>query len=205
MWIKICGVTTPAAVSAAFEAGVDAVGFVFAPSPRRLTPRAAAALAAPVRGRLCCVAVTRHPTQAEADEIVTTFAPDLLQSDAADFVALRLPAQLAHLPVVRSTSAVPVPMPARILFEGPGSGTGNVADWSLAASLACRTQLVLAGGLSAANVAAALARVVPWGVDVSSSVESEPGVKSPAEIVKFVAAVRSATSVRDTTPSGDRA
>ena len=205
MWIKICGMTTPAAVRTALETGVDAIGFVFAPSPRQLTPRAAAALAQPVRGRLCCVAVTRHPTQAEVDEIVTTFAPDQLQSDAADLAGLRLPAQLARLPVIRSSAVVPVPLPARILFEGPGSGTGNVTDWSLAASLARRTQLILAGGLSAANIAAALARVGPWGVDVSSSVESEPGIKSPVEIVKFVAAVRAAASVGAAAPSGDRA
>jgi phosphoribosylanthranilate isomerase len=204
MWIKICGMTTSAAVSAALEAGVDAVGFVFAPSSRRLTPHAAAALARPVRGRVCCVAVTRGPTQKEVDEIVTDFAPDLLQSDAADLSALHLPAELARLPVVRSTGAIPVPLPPRILFEGPGSGTGAVTDWSLAASFARRTQLVLAGGLGAANIAAALARVRPWGVDVSSGVESEPGIKSPAEIVKFVAAVRAATSVPAATPAGDR-
>ena len=203
MWIKICGMTTSAAVSAALEAGVDAVGFVFAPSSRRLTPHAAAALAQPVRGRVCCVAVTRNPTQQEVDEILTHFAPDLLQSDAADLSGLRLPAELARLPVVRSTGSVPVPLPPRILFEGPGSGSGAVTDWSLAASLARRTKLVLAGGLSAANIAAALARVRPWGVDVSSGVESEPGVKSPVEIVKFVAAVRAAMSVPAATPAGD--
>jgi phosphoribosylanthranilate isomerase len=194
MWIKICGMTTPAAVSAALEAGVDAVGFVFARSSRRLTPHAAAALAQPARGRLCCVAVTRGPTQEEVDEIVTHFAPDMLQSDAADLAGLRLPSELARLPVVRSTAAIPAPLPPRILFEGPGSGTGTVTDWSLAATLARRTQLVLAGGLGAANIAAALVRVRPWGVDVSSGVESEPGFKSPAEIVKFVAAVRAAKS-----------
>jgi phosphoribosylanthranilate isomerase len=204
MWIKICGMTTPAAVSAALAAGVDAVGFVFAPSSRRLTPHAAAALAQPARGRLCCVAVTRGPTQEEMDEIVTHFAPDLLQSDAADLARLRLPAELAQLPVVRSTGSVPVPLPPCMLFEGPGSGTGAVTDWSLAASLARRTKLVLAGGLSAANIPAALARVRPWGVDVSSGVESEPGVKNPAEIMKFVAAVRAATSVPAPTPAGDR-
>jgi phosphoribosylanthranilate isomerase len=203
MWIKICGMTTSAAVSAALEAGVDAVGFVFAPSSRRLTPRAAAALAQPIRGRLCCVAVTRGPTQQEVDEILSHFAPDLLQSDAADLSGLRLPAELARLPVVRSTGAVPVPLPPRILFEGPGSGSGAVTDWSLAASLAHRTQLVLAGGLSAANIAAALVGVRPWGVDVSSGVESEPGVKSPAQIVKFVAAVRAAMSELAATPAGD--
>ena len=194
MWIKICGMTTPAAVAAALEAGADAIGFVFAPSSRQLTPLQAATLARPARGRVCCVAVTRSPTQAAVDEIVRIFEPDLLQSDAADFEALRLPEGLARLPVVRGAEAAPTPLPSRILFEGPASGTGRLSDWDGARSLARRTELILAGGLSAANVAAAVARVRPFGVDVSSGVESEPGVKVPAEIVRFVAAARAAAS-----------
>jgi phosphoribosylanthranilate isomerase len=196
MWIKICGMTAAAAVSAALDCGADAIGFVFAASPRRLTPQAAARLAAPARGRICCVAVTRHPTQAALDEILSTFAPDLLQSDAADFAALRLPATLARLPVVRAGEAAPAVVPPRLLFEGPASGSGALSDWDAACGLARRTELVLAGGLHAANVAAALAAVEPFGVDVSSGVESAPGVKSPGEIVKFVAAVRAAARAR---------
>lgn len=205
MWVKICGMTTPAAVAAALEAGADAIGFVFASSSRQLTPRQAATLARPARGRICCVAVTRSPTQAAVDEIVTTFEPDLLQSDAADFGALRLPAGLARLPVVRAAEAAPSPLPARILFEGPASGTGTLSDWQGARSLARRTELILAGGLGAANVAAALAHVRPFGVDVSSGVESAPGVKIPAEIVRFVAAARAAASATRAAAAADRA
>jgi phosphoribosylanthranilate isomerase len=194
MWIKICGMTTAAAVSAAVAAGADAIGFVFAESSRRVTPQTAARLAQPVRGRICCVAVTRHPTQTALDEIVATFGPELLQTDAADFGTLRLPARLARLPVVRAGETVPAELPARILFEGPASGAGAVSDWNAARSLARRTELVLAGGLTAGNVAAALAAVQPYGVDVSSGVEAQPGVKSPAEIMKFVAAVRAASA-----------
>jgi phosphoribosylanthranilate isomerase len=192
MWIKICGMTTAAAVAAALEAHVEAIGFVFARSVRELVPESAAALARPARGRVRCVAVTRHPTQAAVDEIVRVFAPDLLQSDAEDFATLRLPAALETLAVVRDGGALPLPLPGRILFEGPASGRGAVSDWSVAAALARRTQLVLAGGLNAVNVAAAIARVQPFGVDVSSGVEERPGVKSPAAIVSFVEAVRSA-------------
>ena len=192
MWIKICGMTTAAAVAAALEANVEAIGFVFAPSARELVPESAAALARPARGRVRCVAVTRHPTQAAVDEIVRVFAPDLLQSDAEDFATLRLPAELETLAVVREGGALSLPLPGRILFEGPASGRGAVSDWSIAAALARRTQLVLAGGLNAVNVAAAIARVQPFGVDVSSGVEERPGVKSPAAIVSFVEAVRSA-------------
>lgn len=192
MWIKICGMTTAAAVEAALEAHVDAIGFVFARSVRELTPESAAALAGPARGRVRCVAVTRHPTQAAVDEIVQLFAPDILQSDAEDFRTLRLPAALETLAVVRAGGTVPLPLPGRILFEGPASGRGAVSDWSAAAALARRTQLVLAGGLNALNVAAAIAQVQPFGVDVSSGVEELPGVKSPAAIVSFVEAVRGA-------------
>lgn len=192
MWIKICGMTTAAAVEAALEAHVDAIGFVFARSVRELTPESAAALAGPARGRVRCVAVTRHPTQAAVDEIVQLFAPDILQSDAEDFRTLRLPAALETLAVVRAGGTVPLPLPGRILFEGPASGRGAVSDWSAAAALARHTQLVLAGGLNALNVAAAIAQVQPFGVDVSSGVEELPGVKSPAAIVSFVEAVRGA-------------
>jgi phosphoribosylanthranilate isomerase len=192
MWIKICGMTTAAAVAAALEAHVEAIGFVFARSVRELEPERAAALARPARGRVRCVAVTRHPTQAAVDEIVRVFAPDLLQSDAADFATLRLPAALETLAVVREGGALPRPLPRRILFEGPASGRGAVSDWSVAGALAQRTQLVLAGGLNVLNVAAAVAQVQPFGVDVSSGVEERPGVKSPAAIMSFVETVRSA-------------
>ena len=192
MWIKICGMTTAEAVTAAIDAGVDAIGFVFADSVRQLTPQAAAQLARPARGRVCCVAVTRHPSQRDLDEILNVFRPDLLQTDAADFAALRLPATLARLPVVRAGEAPPATLPQRLLFEGPASGHGRVSDWSAARSLAAHTELVLAGGLSAANVGAAIAAVSPSGVDVSSGVEERPGLKSPAQIVSFVAAVRRA-------------
>ena len=96
------------------------------------------------------------------------------------------------LPVVRAGAALPEPLPARLLFEGPVSGTGETADWERARELALRTRLVLAGGLRPANVAAAIARVRPYGVDVSSGVESQPGVKSPALILEFVKAARAA-------------
>jgi phosphoribosylanthranilate isomerase len=192
MWIKICGMTTGAAVEAALAARVDAIGFVFAPSVRELTPQAACGLAGPARGRVRCVAVTRHPTQRAVDEIVRVFAPDLLQSDAQDRAALSLPATLEFLAVVREGSPLPAPLPPRILFEGPQSGRGTVSDWSAARVLARRTQLVLAGGLSAANVAVAIATAQPFGVDVSSGVEERPGVKSPAAIISFVTAVLAA-------------
>jgi phosphoribosylanthranilate isomerase len=194
MWIKICGMTTPEAVAASLQAHVNAIGFVFAQSPRRLSPRLAHELAAPARGRLRCVAVTRHPTQAALEEILAVFEPDILQTDAADLQALRLPAALELLPVFRAGETLVENLPARILFEGAMSGTGVAADWQAAQALARRSEVVLAGGLRCGNVAAAIAAVRPFGVDVSSGVEERPGIKSPLAIVEFVAAVRSAAA-----------
>jgi phosphoribosylanthranilate isomerase len=190
MWIKICGMTTPAAVAAALEAGADALGFVFAKSVRRVTPQVAAHLAAPARGRLPCIAVIRHASQQELDCILADFAPDVLQADLSDLARLTLPLELGVLAVVRSGHEPPDPPPARVLFEGPVSGTGVPCDWTRARAFALRTNLVLAGGLNAANVAAAIRCVRPFGVDVSSGVEEKPGIKSALEIARFVQAAR---------------
>jgi phosphoribosylanthranilate isomerase len=195
MWIKICGMTTPDAIATALEAGVDALGFVFAQSPRQLTPEAAAQLSRPARGRVRCVAVTRHPQQAALDEVLRVFRPDVLQTDESDFATLNLPATLERLPVVRAGATPPAPLPARLLFEGPQSGTGKPSDWSAARRLAQRTELLLAGGLDAGNVAAAIAAAQPFGVDVSSGVEARPGIKSPLKIIQFAAAARAALAL----------
>jgi phosphoribosylanthranilate isomerase len=198
-WIKICGMTSAEGVTAALEAGVDAIGFVFAPSVRRVSAERAAELARAVRRHLTCVAVTQHPAQAEVDEIVRGFHPDLLQSDLADFAHLHLPHRLARLPVVRPADAALAEYPARLLFEGPRSGAGEVGDWQQAAALARRTRLVLAGGLHAGNVGAAIRAVRPFGVDTSSGVEARPGVKSSVKISEFVQAARAAFSEIETT------
>ena len=192
MWIKICGITTPAAVAAALAAPVAAIGFVFADSPRQLTLADAVALAEPARGRVRCVAVTRHPSQRHLDDVLAVFRPDVLQTDAEDLRALRLPKQLELLPVFRDQDVPQSKLPARLLFEGLASGSGTPCDWTTAQRVARRTQLVLAGGLDADNVAAAISAVRPFGVDVSSGVEERPGVKSPAEIARFAAAARNA-------------
>jgi phosphoribosylanthranilate isomerase len=171
---------------------VDALGFVFADSVRRVSPQQAAALARPARPRVCCVAVMRHPTQALVDTVLEVLRPDALQADVAELERLRLPMTLELLPVVRAAVTGPAPLPARILFEGATSGAGALSDWQAAAELAPRTQLVLAGGLNPANVGAAIGAVRPFGVDVSSGVEAAAGVKSAALIESFVLSARAA-------------
>ena len=193
LWVKICGATTPDAVAGAIDAGADAIGFVFAPSVRRIAPARAAKLAVPARGRLRCVAVMQHPQPDELAAVLEQFRPDVLQTDAGDFAALELPAMLERLPVLRSGGVWPAALPARAVFEGPVSGVGVVADWTRASALQAQgVELVLAGGLSEANVDAAIRAVRPWGVDVSSGVERAPGTKDAGLIARFVAAARAA-------------
>ena len=192
LWVKVCGLTTPAAVAAAVDAGVDAVGFVFAESKRKVSPQRAAELARDVPRNIVRVAVMLHPSQQELDAVWSEFRPDVLQTDSEDLASLRIPNGLAVTPVIRAGRELPRELPSRMLFEGPVSGTGTTTDWSAAAQLASRTQLILAGGLKPANVAAAIAAARPFGVDVSSGVEAEPGVKDPAKIHEFVRNARAA-------------
>jgi len=193
MFVKICGLTRPADVEAACAAGADALGFVFADSVRRVTPEQAAQLCAGLPRTLVRVAVMRHPSPAEWDAVAEGFRPDWLQTDAGDFAGLRLTPGVAARPVYRDTPTLDEAAVAEadvVLFEAAASGAGRRADWDRAARLAARTRLILAGGLDPDNVAEAIRRVRPWGVDVSSGVESRRGIKDPARIAAFVAAAR---------------
>jgi phosphoribosylanthranilate isomerase len=191
-FIKICGMTSEIAVSTALACQVDAIGFVFAASVRQVTAQRANQLAAPARGRSACVAVTRRPTREQVAAILRDFNPDILQTDFDDIAALDLPKTLSVLPVLRPGPGAACELPGRVLYEGPVSGVGQVADWDAAAALARRCQVILAGGLNPLNVGIAMHQVRPFGVDVSSGVEDQPGVKSADRIEKFVAAARMA-------------
>src|SRR5579864_3844849 len=136
MWIKICGITGADAVSAAADANVDAIGFVFAPSPRQVTPGQAAQLAALAPPGILRIAVAQHPLQMKVDEICRILKPDYFQTDVEDLRELKIPAHIKVLPVVRFGRKTPNPLPARMLFEGPSSGIGEMADWGRAAELA---------------------------------------------------------------------
>lgn len=194
VWVKICGLTSREAVQAAVEAGADAIGFVFAESPRQVTPGLAARLCEDLGRDIVRVAVMQHPEPQRWRAVREEFRPDWLQTDAADFATLELGSDCEQLPVFRDSSPlldeISEQIPSRLLYEGAQSGAGERADWSVAATLAGRTRLVLAGGLSAANVVEALQRVAPWGVDVSSGVERAPGEKDPERISAFIQKVR---------------
>jgi phosphoribosylanthranilate isomerase len=193
IWIKICGLTSVDAVEAAVRAGADAIGFVFAESPRKVSVRWARELAQDISPSIMRVAVMRHPTQKAWAEVALGFEPDWLQTDAEDFANLDIESGVQRLPVYRDKPDLEfdaVATQQRVLFEGPDSGHAQQVDWKRASSLAGVTQLVLAGGLDDRNVGDAIRQVRPWGVDVSSGVERSRGEKDPEKIAAFISAVR---------------
>ena len=185
VFVKICGITTPDAAHAAAESGADAVGFVFAESPRRLTPGRASELAAELPEDIEKVAVFRRPSLDEVRFVLDRFDADTVQADRPNLDGLT-----GHktLPVVRQ--AEPGLVGQRILFDSVHSGTGTRSDWASASILSQTSLLILAGGLNPNNVGQAIREVTPYGVDVSSGVESREGVKDPVLVREFVVEAR---------------
>ena len=200
--MKICGLKTAETVQAAVSAGADAIGFNFyPPSPRYLTPEDASDLAAVVPPHVLRVAVMLRPGQDEWQEVCAGFRPDCVQADAGSLARLALPPGMRTLPVYRDHEAfdsTDVPPGTRCLFEGSVSGSGRRPSWARAAMLARRAEVVLAGGLDPGNVGDAVRRVRPWGVDVSSGVESARGIKDSARVSAFVRAARLAARLAET-------
>lgn len=193
VFVKICGLASANEVAAAAAAGADAIGFVFTDSLRRVTPADAARAAAAAPTGILRVAVMRHPAPADWLAVLEGFRPDVLQTDAVDLELLDVPAATATWPVFREgTGEPPASFTGTWLYEGLASGAGRAVDWHRASGYASRGRMILAGGLHAGNVASAIATVKPWGVDVSSGVESAPGVKDPDLISKFITAARAA-------------
>ncbi|MHB1134964.1 MAG: phosphoribosylanthranilate isomerase [Chloroflexota bacterium] len=207
MIVKICGLMDELAVLAAVEAGADLLSFVFAPSRRRLEPARARELIAAARqaGHTPCpraVGVFVNEPAARVAEVVAYCGLDWVQingdEDAAYVRRLGLPAIVAR-PVTRAleaaTVAAFVAAGALVLLDAYSpvhrGGSGSLCDWELAATLATRFPVLLAGGLTPDNVASAIATVRPAGVDVSSGVETD-GRKDPAKIAAFVRQARQA-------------
>ena len=208
--VKICGIIDPAAAVAASDMGADAVGFVFyPPSPRNLEPDAAADLARHLSPLVTRVAVFRSPEGREIIDVASRFHPHVIQVEPTADVVEAIPDSVSLLPVFHDGPDVENEMAAfaspsgaapTIVLEAAGTGGRGLApDWDRAAKIAKSTNLVLAGGLSPDNVAEAIRIVRPWAVDVSSGVESSPGIKDPKLIAAFVAAVREAE--REMSPS----
>ena len=188
LFVKICGISDHESAQAAATSGVDAIGFVFATSPRQVTPRQALSISGELSPHVFRVAVFRRPDPAEIEAVLEEFTPDLVQADSDTLQGF---AATGTLPVFRE-GGDRVPDGGRFLYEGRVSGTGEQVDLARATAVARLGDMVLAGGLRPDNVARAITMVRPFGVDVSSGVESSPGVKDPALIRSFVAAVRAA-------------
>lgn len=192
-FVKICGLRDEDTVAAAVEAGADAVGFVFAESPRRVSTEEAMRASKSVPDSVRRVAVMRHPTNVEWADVLNGFEPDVLQTDIEDFAGLDVPSRIVCWPVIREgTPAATGAIPQEFIYEGPVSGAGETVDWKHAAALARKGRMILAGGLDATNVGDAIRETRPWGVDVSSGVEAAPGKKDVEKIRQFIGAVRAA-------------
>lgn len=206
--VKICGLSDPAGVAAAVEAGADMIGFVFfPPSPRHVPVAEAARLAAPARGRANIVALTVDADDNALSEIAEGLKPDLIQLHGSETpertgdIAARFAPVMKALGVSRAedvaAAAAYLPHVERVLFDAkppegatrPG-GLGRSFDWSLVAGLDLPVPCMLSGGLDPDSVAEALETVRPAGVDVSSGVESARGVKDPVLIRHFIDRVR---------------
>lgn len=214
--VKICGIMSQEALTAAMDAGADLVGFVFfPPSPRNLGLEAARMLGQQVGGRARKVALTVDANDDTLHGIVTALKPDMLQLHGKEspdrVVAVRtrfgLPVMKA-LPIAERSDLSPIRLFAQVaeqlIFDArapkdatrPG-GLGSPFDWTLLTGIDPGISFMLSGGLNAGNVAEAVRVTRAAGVDVSSGVESAPGVKDPNKIAEFVRVARLAEAPLD--------
>jgi phosphoribosylanthranilate isomerase len=211
--VKICGLSTPAALDVALDAGADMVGFVFfPPSPRNVSLATARALGARVRGRARKVALSVDADDALLDAVVKALAPDMLQLHGKE-TPERVGALKKRfgLPVMKAiavegkgdlaAAAAYIGVADRLLFDAraprdatrPG-GLGKPFDWTLIRGAVPGVPVMLSGGLDAGNIGEALRITRAPAVDVSSGVERAPGEKDPDKIRAFVRAARDAAS-----------
>lgn len=215
--VKICGLSTRETLDVALDAGADMVGFVFFPaSPRHISLGVAEDLGRQVHGRALKVALSVDADDELLENIIEALRPDLLQLHGNESIArvrdikarFRLPvmkvigvAAKADLAGLAGHAAVA----DRILFDArapkdatrPG-GLGQPFDWHLLEGLALNIPFMVSGGLTVANVADAIRITGAGGVDLSSGVESAPGVKDPEKIRAFIRAVRAADAAANT-------
>ncbi|MEH2481130.1 phosphoribosylanthranilate isomerase [Nitrobacteraceae bacterium AZCC 2146] len=207
--VKICGLSTPETLDVALAAGADMVGFVFfPPSPRHIGLDLARELGKQAKSRAVKVALSVDADDALLANSIDALQPQILQLHGKETVArIRDIKQKFGLPVMKAiaieTKADLAALPGyaavcdRILFDAkppkdatrPG-GLGDVFDWHLLEGLDLKLPFMVSGGLNANNVAEALRVTRAGGVDISSGVESAPGVKDPEMIRTFIRAAR---------------
>src|SRR5690606_12466851 len=198
MFVKICGLSERVHVYDAIEAGADAVGLVLTPSPRFVTADAAKDLVAAAEERVLTVGVFRDETVDEIERLAEASGVSAVQVHGN-----RSRAEISKLGMIGRTliPAVPFDDPSleenfgehMLLVDAPNPGSGEVWDYAAMLGLTLSDvggRWLLAGGLTPDNVASAIAAATPWGVDVSSGVETAPGVKSSELIRSFVSAAK---------------
>lgn len=201
--IKCCGMTRVEDALLAARLGADAIGLVFtARSRRQVSPDVARTVRRALPPFVSCVALFMDDEAAFVAEVVAAVQPDLLQFHGAerdDWCAQFGRPWLKAVAMGEGVAALPRlhahPGAAGLLLDGHGlgeaGGSGKAFDWSLMPRDLVQP-LILAGGLDAANVGAAIRMARPWAVDVASGVESAPGIKDPARLAAFIDAVRRA-------------
>ncbi len=211
--IKICGITREEDAAVAAEHGVDAVGLMFAESPRRVSEAQAKRIVASLPPYVSAVGVFVNARRARIERIADQVGLSEVQlhgEETPGFVAaLRFPRVVKALRVrdrqfIADVGAFQAAGVAGLLLDAfsrtARGGSGRRFDWDLVqgaqagGALDDAPPLILAGGLTDRNVRSAIRRVRPWGVDVSSGVETSPGIKCAERIGRFVAAVRAATA-----------
>ena len=204
MWVKICGITNEEDALMAVALGADAVGFVFAPSPRQVNVSKVRDIVRRLPYGIMTVGVFRDQAP---DQVVEAVLASGLH--AAQLHGHETPADAAVIrPQVQALIiAFPAGSPSldrydeyhadALMLDAANPGSGHVFDWTLADGVPSNRRLILAGGLTPANVAEGIETVKPWGVDVSSGVESEPGVKDPRKVQAFVRHARAAFDALD--------
>jgi phosphoribosylanthranilate isomerase len=196
MFVKICGTTSEEDALLAVAMGADAVGFIFAPSPRRIAAQAVADIVKRLPPEILTVGVFRDEAPTRVVEVVNSTGLKGAQlhghetPDQTAFVRARVPFVIQAFPAGDPAVARAGDYPADVvLVDSPSPGSGQVFDWRMA-EVPDGLRLVLAGGLTPANVAEAIAQVHPWGVDVVTGVEATPGHKDPVKVRAFVAAAK---------------
>lgn len=201
-WIKFCGTTSLEDAQACVEAGADALGFIFAPSKRRITAEAAQKIASQLPDKVHRVGVFVNETAEEIQAIIRQVGLTLVQlhGDEPPSYVQNMREQIGVIKTILVNSGLEDRFAtyfghrecADYVLLDSGSGSGLTFDWR-----AVRTRvdghtarLIVAGGLTPENVGFAMHALTPWGVDVVSGVEAAPGRKDPAKLRAFVAAVR---------------
>ena len=199
MFVKICGTTSEEDALLAVAMGADAVGFVFAPSARQVAPSLAADIAKRLPPEVLTVGVFRDQSPQRVVEIMESTGLRAAQLHGREtpeqsvWIRRRVRTTIKAFAAGDRAIGEAASYGADILLlDAATPGSGQVFDWRLAEGVPSGHRLLLAGGLGAENVAEAIAKVNPWGVDAVSQLESAPGKKDPRKLRAFIAAAKGA-------------